>query len=294
MFYINGSYVEENAAKISVLDLGLIRGYGVFDYLRTYNKRPFHLQNHLERLRYSAQEIGLNLPLEIEEIASIIETLLEKNGFEESSVKMIVTGGLSPDQLMPKELPSLMIFTYPLKPFSEEHYKNGVKTITTTLSRAIPQSKTLQYIPAIMALKKGLSTNATEALYLNKKNEILEATTSNFFAFKNGVLITPESDELLIGITREVVRALAKDHFKVEMRTISYEEIASLDEAFLTSSNKEVMPVIQIDEFVIGKGVVGENTKKLMHLFREYTHQPLWSPLHIPRYAEEKDSTCCI
>lgn len=123
-----------------------------------------------------------------------------------------------------------------------------------------------------------------EALFLNAKEEILEATTSNFFAFKDGVLLTPPAEEILIGITREIVLKLAAPHFKIEERSLTYSEIASFDETFITASTKEVMPVVTIDGNTIGKGVVGPQTKKIMQLFADYTQQLEWPELHITRY----------
>ncbi len=280
MFYINDAYVEEKAAKISILDLGLVRGYGVFDYLRTYNGRPFHLYDHLQRLKFSAEYIGLSLPKSLEEIEEIVTEILGKDKGEEQSLKIMITGGTSSDQFLPQEKSTLIVFSYPFQPFPPNFYKNGIKTVTTSLSRTVPQSKTLHYIPAIMTLQK---KDAQEALYLNKNKEILEATTSNFFAFKNGVLITPDSAELLHGITREVVLKLAKGRFPVELRPIHYEEIKEFDEAFLTSSTKEVLPVSQIDETLIP---LGNNTQVLSTLFADYVKERLWEPLNISRYSQ--------
>jgi len=284
IYYVNGSFVPEHEAKLSVLDLGLMRGYGIFDYLRTYQGRPFHLHEHLMRLKYSAMQIGLSLPEPLEKIEEIIFILLKKNQFPESSIKILVTGGTSPDQLIPCEKSSLAIIVYPFKPFPDDYFQKGIKAISTPLSRMIPTCKTIQYTPAILALKEGQKQNAQEALYLNAQKEILEGTTCNFFAFKKNTLITPYSDEILVGITREVVLALAKDHFPIEIRPINYNEIPSLDEAFLCSSNKEVMPLIQIDACMIKDGKVGPKTKELLTLFRAYSRQEKWPPLSISRY----------
>jgi len=282
--YINGTYLKEKEAKISVLDLGLIRGYGVFDYLRTYKKRPFHLWEHLLRLKYSVEQIGLCLPEPLKKIQEIILHLVEQGSFEEAGIKIIVTGGLSPDQLMPVSNESLIILVYPLKAFPKDSYPEGIKVITTPLMRSFPDTKTLQYTPAILALKQGKIQNAQEALYLNHQKEILEATTSNFFAFKKDTLITPSSKEILFGITREVVLNLAKDLFKIELRSIAYEELASLDETFLSSSNKEILPIIQIDNISINNSQAGPKTRLLRERFNDYTKQKEWPALEIPRY----------
>lgn len=287
MYYINGSYLKDEEANISPLDLGLIRGYGVFDYLRTYHGRPFHLNEHLSRLYYSAEQIGLVIPQMYTEIREIIECLLEKTAYPESSIKIIATGGVSHDQLMPHSTPSLIIHVYPHKPYPSSWYHEGIKAITTSLLRSIPLSKTIQYIPAIIALQQAQLKNAQEALYLNSKREILESTTSNFFAFKEDVLLTPPQDEILLGITREIVLKLASPHFKIEVRPLLYEEVKSCSETFITASNKEVMPLVQIDDILIGKGNVGKNTLRLMKLFADYTQSSAWPELNIARYPAE-------
>lgn len=285
MLYINGNYVSDDEGKISVLDLGLVRGYGVFDFLRTYHGRPFHLRDHLLRLQFSAGQIGMNLPNTLEEIEQIVENLLSQNNYKESSIKIIVTGGVSPDQITPLETGNLIVLMHPLKDMPRDHYLRGICATTTSLARTIPQAKTLQYIPAIVALQKGRSKNAIEALYLNSKNEILEATTSNFFAFdQSGTLITNASEEILFGITREVILKLAPAHFPVKIRPIFYDEISHLEEAFISSSTKEVMPLVQIDDHIIGSGKVGPRTQKLIELFAEYSQKGQWNHLQIPRY----------
>lgn len=263
--YLNGAYLREEEAKIPVSDLGLLRGYGVFDYLRTYNGQPFRLWDHLLRLKSSAEQIGLHMPNTLEEIQQIVEELLEKNGFKESSIKIIVTGGISADQLLPEKKSSLIIMVYPFKPFPKEHYNKGIKVISTRNLRPFPAAKTTNYISAIFALQKAREKGAQDALYVNAQEQILETTTSNFFGFKDGVLITSASEEILMGITREVVLSL--DLFPTEIRPILYSE--KLDEAFITSSNKEILPVVQIDEMIIGQGIVGKNTKLIMSAFQD-------------------------
>ncbi len=342
MFYVNGQYVKEEEAKISILDLAILRGFGVFDYLRTYGGRPFHLWDHLLRLKYSAEHVGLTLPHSLAEIQEIVHTVQnlnhlsyraqeglvnfglcetksnrseafrmrnpslngkgdEENRFGEvaaspnspnltergieASIKLLVTGGVSVDQFTPHPQSNLIVFAYPLSSYPDPFFTEGIKVITTRLNRSLPTSKTTQYTPAIVAMQRGKKQNAQEALYINAQNEILEATTSNFFAFKNGTLYTCCSDEVLIGITREVVLKLSLPHFPIEKHPLRYEEIGEMEEAFITASNKEVMPVVQIDDLKIGNGKVGPKTQQIMNLFRAYTQNPHWSPLDIPRYA---------
>jgi branched-chain amino acid aminotransferase len=279
MYYVNGHYVTEADAKISILDLAILRGFGVFDYLRTYNGRPFHLWDHLLRLKYSAQHVGLSLPKNLSEIQEIIETVQKH---DEASIKIIVTGGVSPDHFTLHES-NLIVFAYPLTPYPLSFFDEGIKVSTTRLSRPLPTSKTIQYMPAIVAIQQ---SKAQEALYLNAQGEILEATTSNFFAFKDDTLYTCTSDEVLHGITLEVVLRLCAPHFPLKHQALRYQDIPAMQEAFITASNKEVMPVVQIDGAIIGSGTVGPRTKKIMELFRTYTQSANWPALKIPRYFD--------
>lgn len=291
-FFINGLFTHENDAKLSILDLGILRGYGIFDYLRTYKGRPFHLKEHLDRLCYSAKKTGMTIPYSLSEMEAILSKLIILSGYEECSIKILVTGGISSDQMIPSEDSTFIAFAYPLKPYPQTHYTKGIKTITTRLERPLPCCKTTQYLPAIVALKEGQQTGALEALYVNSKEEILEATSSNFFAFKQGVLITPPENGILVGITRSVLLKLCENKFPIEIRPILCNEIPEFDEAFVSASNKEVMPVIEIDTYSIGNGQVGPLTQEVMNLFANYTASQNEMPLDIPRYETTKNSDC--
>ena len=286
MYYVNGEFVKKEDAKISILDLAVLRGFGVFDFLRTYRGRPFHLWDHLLRLKYSTEQIGLALPKSLNAIEDIVYRLQTLNPLPEASIKLLVTGGVSTDQFSPQMASDLIAFIYPLSLYPSHFFSEGIKVMTTRFNRSLPTSKTTQYTPAIVAMQQGKQVNAQEVLYLNNQNEILEATTSNFFAFKDDTLYTCSSDEVLIGITREVVLKLASPYFPIKHQALQYEEIPEMQEAFITASNKEVMPVVQVDTFKVGNGKVGPRTQKIMELFRDYTEKSEWPMLHIPRYTE--------
>jgi len=279
LYYLNGKYLPASEAKISVQDLGWIRGYGVFDYLRTYAKKPFHLDEHLLRLEYSLQEIGLSLPCLPHELRDIILTLLERNNFETSSIKIVVSGGHSLDHMTSAAPSTLCVMVYPFRPFPERHYEEGIRLMTTSLSRPFPKVKTTCYLPAILAFKEAESQGFHDALYCHPQGYILETTTSNFFAFVGNTLITPPAEEILMGITRSVILNIARPHFSIEERMISREDIVDFQEAFICSSSKEIMPVVHIDTTAMGNGSVGPLTQKLRILFKAYTQQPSWDPL---------------
>jgi branched-chain amino acid aminotransferase len=268
--YLNGKYVPFDQACLPLNDLGLVRGYGVFDFLRTYNGVPFKLTEHVQRLQNSAKLIGLSLPWSTAEIAEITQNTLTHNHLPEANIRIVVTGGASADFITPLGQPSLMVIVTPVSQYPQEYYEQGIKVITVPIERFIPKAKSLNYISAIGALQQAKQTNAVEALYVNSQGEVLEGTTTNFFVFRGSQLITPK-EGILNGITRDVILELAKDRFEIVEQSIAFSQLNHCDEAFITSSTKEIMPVVQIDELYISQGKPGENTQSLMHLFHKYT-----------------------
>ncbi|MEW6455866.1 MAG: aminotransferase class IV [Acidobacteriota bacterium] len=268
--YVDGKFVDESEAKIPVNDLGVIRGYGIFDFLRTYNKKPFYLKEHLERLINSANIVGLDISWNLDELKKIVEETLLRNGNPEAYIRILVTGGKTEDSITPAGEPTLAVLIEQPHYFPEGCYTEGIKVITISAERHFPRSKYLNYTLGVVAMKKAKEENANEVLYLNRNGFILEGITSNFFVFKGDILITPE-ENVLIGITRNIVLELAKDKFKIEKRNILLSELEEADEAFITSTTREVMPVVQVDNIIIKDGNPGKNTKKLIELFRKIT-----------------------
>ena len=268
--YLNGKYVPFDQACLPLNDLGIVRGYGVFDFLRTYNGVPFKLREHIQRLQNSAKLIGLSLPWSTEEIEAIAQDTLKRNNFPEANIRIVVTGGSSADFISPLGQPSIMVIVTPVSEYPREYYEQGVKAITVQIERFLPKAKSLNYISAIGALQQAKLTNAIEALYVNQQGHVLEGTTTNFFVFRGSQLITPK-EGILNGITRDVVLEVAKERFEIVEQSINSSDLSHYDEAFITATNKEIMPVIQIDELPISKGKPGENTQLLMHLFYKYT-----------------------
>lgn len=270
IYYVDGDYVDEAAAVLPVSDLIILRGYGVFDFLRTYNGYPFHLAAHAQRLRNSAALIGLDCPWSIGELGSIVKTTLEKNAYPESNIRMLITGGDSEDNISPGRHPRLLVMVNPLRPFPGKWYRDGIKIITTRLNRYIPGAKSIDYIRAIMTLRDARAAGAVESVYVSQDDRVLEGTTSNLFIVSGGSVITP-SDDILPGITREVLLDLLQPEFRPEVRPISLQELTGADEAFLSSSTKEVVPVVEVDGCSIGDLRPGPVTRRIMEIFREYT-----------------------
>jgi branched-chain amino acid aminotransferase len=269
IFYVNGRFVPESKASIGVYDLGLLRAYGVFDYTITYHRKPFRLKDHLERLENSARIIDLGFPWTTEQLTQLVHETLVRNPRGEMSIRIIVTGGQAPDSFTPAGRPSLVIMVKPVKVYPRSFYSEGVKVITFPGKREFPQAKTLNYVHAITALKRARREGAEEALYAHN-GVVSECMVCSFFAVKDRRIITAGKD-VLDGITRRTVLELVKGKIPVDFRFVTISEIPSLDEALLTSSNHEVMPIVNIDETRVGDGKPGPVTREVMRLFDEYT-----------------------
>ena len=268
--YVNGNFLPLEDAALSVRDLAILRGYGVFDFLRTYGGMPFKLPEHLARLARSAQLIELVLPYALDKIEQLALDTLKRNNLPEANVRIVVTGGVSGDSVTPDTEPSLIILVTPVQQYPATCYEQGVKTITVETERYLPGAKTINYIPALIALRKAKAAGALEALYANRQGQILEGTTTNFFVFQGNQLLTPK-DGILLGVTRAVVLELAQEKFEIVEHPLTFDDLSQADEAFMTASNKEIMPVHQVDDLQIGQGKPGLNTRWLMERFWRLT-----------------------
>lgn len=269
IYYIDGRFVNAAAAKIPVADLGLVRGYGVFDFFRTYNGVPFHLEDHLARLHHSACAVELDFPWTFTELSEIVAQVLECNGDGEHKVRIILTGGDTEDFSSSSGHPRLMIIVTPCDPVSAEISNRAVKVITIDDNRAMPEVKSINYIAAVMAMKQAKKVGAVEGLYVDKQGYVWEGTRTNLFAFVGDTLVTAGRN-ILQGITRQTVLQLADGVMALEIRDLPLQELLSADEVFMTSSSKEILSVVAIDNQQIGDGRVGQYTKHLQQLFRDY------------------------
>ena len=267
-WYIGGQWMHPDTATISINDVAVLRGYSVFESLRTYDRRPFHLDLHLTRLYRSATLIEMEIPWSSEEIAEVVREIIVRNTYRHAAIRLLVTGGESEDGILPSGKPLLIVLITPLDERDMERFAKGCKLITTKLQRISPEAKTANYIAAVRALKEAVKRDATDALFVNEREHVLEATRSNFFIFRGDTLVTPRRG-ILIGITRNVVLELSRSVFAIEERPILLEELSLADEAFVTSSSKEITPVVKINDRIIGEGKPGQRTYQLEQLFIE-------------------------
>ncbi len=274
-WYVDGEWVHPDQARISLNDIAVLRGYSAFEALRTYDRRPFHLGEHLERLYHSAEIIDLAIPYTRTEITSVVEEVVARNAYRHASVRMLLTGGESEDGVTASGQPRLIVMISALAERDPGRFARGYRLITSRLQRETPEAKTSNYTSAIRALKEAARIGADDALFVNERGQVQEATRSNFFIFHGDTLVTPRTG-ILIGITRTVVLDLARDRFAIEERPILLEELALADEAFVTSSSKEITPVLQIDEQIISTGKPGPRTTELEQRFIEMVERGNW------------------
>src|SRR5579863_2426830 len=265
-WYVGGRWLHPHEAVISINDIAVLRGYSAFESLRTYDRRPFHLHEHLKRLYRSAVLIDLEIPWPSSFIADVIRETIERNTYQHASIRLLVTGGESEDSITPTGQPTLAVMITPLGERDMQRFARGIKLITTRLQREAPEAKTTNYMAAVRALKEATKHGAADALFVNKSNHVLEATRSNFFIFRGDTLVTPR-EGVLSGITRNVVLELARGRFTIEERPVLLDELPLTGEAFITSSSKEITPVVQIDDLLIGDGKPGPRTYELEQCF---------------------------
>jgi branched-chain amino acid aminotransferase len=270
--YLNGRFILENKASVSVFDIGLLRGFAAFDFMRSYNGKVLLFDEHLNRLTRSAKILNIKISLTRVRIKEIIEKLLRKNKLKEAGIRIIITGGQSVNGISYNyDTPTFLILTQALPQYRAALYERGAKLITYEHGREIPRAKTTNYLTLLKLQNRKIRSGAAEVLYIAKGN-ILEGATSNFFIFKDDTLITAK-DNILWGTRRKLVLKLARKKFKVSERTLLIAELKGATEAFITSTTREILPIVKIDNVKIGDGKVGQNTKELMNLFSQYVQE---------------------
>lgn len=262
VYYVDGAFVPADNAVIPVDDLAVLRGIGICDIMRTFQGKPYFVDEHIDRLMASGNQIGLALPWSRSDIKQIVFQTLEKNpGLEEVNIRIVITGGSSPDFLTPSGRPRLIVMVTPIGRLPESWYTHGVKVITLVQERPLAGAKVTSYIPATMALNQAKASGAVEVIYIDRNRNALEGTTSNLFAFFGNTLVTPPADGILKGITRKVILSLAKDRYEVSESSLPIEKLLTADEVFITGTNKGVVPVVEIDDIAINDGRPGPGTR---------------------------------
>ncbi|MCB0518036.1 MAG: aminotransferase class IV [Lewinellaceae bacterium] len=266
-YSINGELVPKEEATLGVTDLAIQRGYGLFDYFLVKKGQPLFFEDYLDRLERSSALMRLQLPFSREEIKHQIMQLIRANGMQEAGMKLILTGGYSPDGYAPAQ-PNLIILQSPLPVYPKTKYEEGVKLMLFEYHRTLPSAKSINYLIGVNLLPEMQAAGAEDILF-HANGNIYETTRANFFIVKNDNTIVTAGSGVLMGITRLKTVELAKRHFNIEEREVKLTELETAKEAFLTSSTKGIMPVVRVDDLVVGDGKPGAVTKRLAGLLEE-------------------------
>lgn len=260
--YIHKGILPLQDAYLHVSDLAIQRGYGIFDFFKVQNNQPLFLEDYLNRFYESARMMELQVPVSREELKAIISELIEVNNLSVSGMKMILTGGYSPNGYDPVE-PNLIMIQQPLVLPGQELVEKGVRIITHNYVREIPPAKTINYSIGIRLINQIKQSGADDVLY-HLNGVVTEFPRCNFFIVKQDDTIVTPSDNVLLGVTRKNVLELAGKKYKAETGVVTLEDIAQAKEAFLTSTTKRILPVVQVDGSLIGDGKPGPVTLGLL------------------------------
>jgi len=273
MCYLDGKILPLAEAKVGVYDIGLLRGFGIYEALTTYNHKPFMFADHMARFRHSTGNLAIRIPISDAEIEDVLSTLIALNVEKghEAVIRMVLTGGTALEGIQyDPEKPTFYILVEQLVHLTPDVFEQGSSVTLFDFQRQFPESKTTNYIQAVLLQEERKKAGAIEILY-TARGEVLECATSNFFIVKDGTIITA-NEHILFGITRKVAIDVARKEFTVDERAVSVEEMWHADEAFLTSSFKDVVPVVKVGDCAIGDGKVGPVTKRVMELFKDFAH----------------------
>ena len=280
MVNVNGRISDEREAVISVFDHGFLYGEGIYETLRTYNGRPFLYDRHVRRLRNSAAMMALDIQFSDDQLASQIrETTAAANlNGAEAYIRVLVTRGIGEltYDIKATPTPSVVIIVKPLVEPPQEAYEQGVTVALVDVVRNHPASvnpmiKSNNLMNQALAGQEAIRRGAFEGVMRNYRGELTECTTANLFVVrKNAALTPPLESGLLPGITREVLFEVGRDvGVDVREQVLRDDDLFSADEAFLTSTTREAVPIVMVDDRVIGNGKPGPVTKKLLMGLRD-------------------------
>ena len=278
--YLNDRFVKEEEAVVSVFDHGFLYGDGVYETIRSYGSRIFMRDQHLARLRRSADGIGLTIPIPDHRWPDLLHESMARNNIgkaqQDAYLRITISRGAGDIGLDPAlcRTPTVVIMTKPLHPPSPEQYRTGVSLIVARTKRNLPSAlppliKTTNFLNNILAKREAIAAGAFDSILLNWESHLTECTVSNLFFIRAGRLCTPAlACGLLDGITRNIVLGLAQEaQIPVEEGYFGVEAIYKADECFLTNTSMEVMPVTMVDGHPVGKGTPGLLTQELHRLF---------------------------
>lgn len=270
---LDGEIVEESRAAIPATDRGLLYGHGLFETMRSYAGRVFLLEEHYERLLRGMKALGIDVYLRFDRVRGGIDGLLAFNGLEDAFIRLTLTAGPG------HGFGQTLIQARPPLDYPESMYERGATAITSSTRRnetsPLCAVKSLNYLDNLLARQEARRTGAAEALLLNSRGLVAEGSASNVFLVAGGALLTPGlSSGALPGVTRAAVLGIAsRAGLEPVEAEIGPETLLGADEAFLTNSLMEIMPLVELDGATIGPGTPGPATRRLHALYRKLTQQ---------------------
>jgi len=278
---VNGRICGERDAVVSVFDHGFVFGEGVYEVLRTYRREPFLFDAHVRRMRASAAMIALDVPFTNAELLSRIRaTMGAAPDLEEAYIRVLLTRGVGEFSYDPRSCPepTVVVIVKPFVPPPVAAVERGVALTLVDVTRNHPRSvnpliKSNNLLNNALAMQQAIRHGSFEALMKNYRGEICECSQSNFFIVRAGEALTPPLEAgLLAGVTRAFVFELgARCGVPVREATLFEDDLRTADEAFLTSTTREIVPVVRVDALAIGTGAPGPVTRRLLEAFRERT-----------------------
>ncbi len=282
--YVDGEWFPKSRASISVFDHGMLYGDGVFEGIRVYNGVIFQFKEHLDRLYSSAKSIKLNIPLTPQDMTAAVVETIKRNSLKDAYIRLVVTRGTGDLGVDPRKCKrsSTIIITEPVDPsFGVIMKQKGISVIISSIRRdavdaTTHEIKSLNYLNSVLAKLEATDAGADDALMLDRQGFVSEATTTNLFIAKDGDVFTPPSTSgILQGVTRKRIINLAKDlGYRVIEKGLTPFDVTNADEAFLTGTLSEIVPLVKVRGIEVGDGKVGPITRKIMSAFVNIRSNP--------------------
>jgi len=263
---LNGRLQPASEAKVSLFSPALFNSFGVYESIEVIESIPFHLVDHLARLAESAEMIELSLPYSIYDMASWVSHLISQNGKQSCLLRVIALGVTqAEDEALVAILPQ------PLPRYPDRYYCKGASAIIFEGSRPLPACKSLNTLVNYLARRQATHAGVHEAILCTRAGEMTEGSRSNIFAVRRNELLTPPSDRVLSGITRDTIMRLAHEAgYLVAETPLDVNELPRFQEFFVTSTSMHIIPIVRIDQAPVGDGRVGPMTRDLMNRFDQY------------------------
>jgi branched-chain amino acid aminotransferase len=283
--FLNGRFVEDADAKVSIFDGGFLHGAGLFETMRAECGRVFRLEAHLARLSHSAAKLLRPIEREALPSSAVLNELLERNALRQARVRLTLTAGSMLEVVEPgsPEM-TVCVTSAPLAQYPPAMYEQGITVVICQYRQSATDPtvghKTTAYLPRLLGLREAQAARCLEALWFTHQNYLAEGSISNVFLVKDGILRTPPLETpILPGLVRAAVLDLAAERgIAAQQQALSINDLLDADEVFLTNSVMQVMPVVRVEKHDIAGARVGPLTRKMLEAYRDLVQQECSAP----------------